>query len=1239
MALYEKRDKMPPHLAEIPYGFKNLWRISVNTYNLQAQSFTASNIQSVILNGSAVDAGQLKQLYDYNRDGCSLSQTGANSGLYVTLTGHDAETDTYSFQTLIEQNLEISGVLGVTGDMVDNTNPQQPVIDHDDQKLDVVQYADDQAALDARLSADEAAIQGSAEDIDALKESAITGVTVNGNAVPVSSGTAQISIAALTPEELEAALARKVDKTVAGPGNKIVRESADAFDASTRTLSFEKTLLSLEDGSTHNTSSSYALADLLGITDLEAIDKELFYFCSDSAISTFAESTTVALSSLYRHNADGTIYSPAATDNIRLVFGVSAEYSGYGQISRTHIGAIGKVLSATASALTCAFTNLCQYSVYNRYNGYRAGIVLYDPGYQSMFSTLQAVPVPTAESDTIALTNTLYYAPIKDDSFMAAGTVWANFEATDGPGTYYKTEQARLKLLELGAGYDNYVDFIPAAVPTQILTDDDWNANINLWITDGLQFTSRSALLDYLNNFGLVDRYKLSNRGIVVTHYESGGITITPVFTVDTLEAPLAGKYQPIPPASTAGHLPVFSSSNILVDSGKAPSDFATAAQGAKADSAIQSVSLLGGTADGTVQLTVDGNAQSAAVTGLGSAAYTDSTEYATAAQGGKADSALQSVSLAAGSANGTLQLTANGIKQSAVTVPGLNSAAYANTTDFATAAQGAKADSAVQTVTISAGAAPGTIQYSVNGGSASSASVAGLGSAAYTNSAAYATAAQGTRADSALQASDVVDNLSSVDRSAPLSANQGRVLEQLIQSMSPDGKPIGGFATYADAYTNTSQYAPDLQPINVNDTIYIAADENHTDQPAQYRVAAVDPDGSITYSFVRILPDSARDFLLNPINTDEIAPGAITGEHIQNDSISEEDIADGAVTARKLSASVQATLGKADNALQSGITTSGAGPVVTSVTQNTDNTLSVAYTDHILNVETSGTGDFVTGANLSGFNLTLNKDGSALKTVSVMGEGNVIVGASATGTEITLTKGSALESLSTTGTGNVITDISADGNATKGTALVSITKTGTGNVLTNVSTAGGNVSLSSGNALMDVTTTGTGNMVSDVSASGGTLYVTKSSAVTSLPDASTSQKGIVQLNNSLDSASTSQALTAAQGKALAEQISANDALYVKLSGNQTITGTKTLSSDLVVPPKSALSTTPSATAYATEAQVATRIAVPSAATLNNIAVFDANRNVIDSGVAYTSVETTPITNNEIDVAIGAVFG
>ncbi len=84
---------------------------------------------------------------------------------------------------------------------------------------------------------------------------------------------------------------------------------------------------------------------------------------------------------------------------------------------------------------------------------------------------------------------------------------------------------------------------------------------------------------------------------------------------------------------------------------------------------------------------------------GLGSAATTAATAYATAAQGVKADTALQSVSSATisdASAAGRAVLTAadQTAQRSAM---GLGTAAVTAASDYATAVQGGKADTAIQ--------------------------------------------------------------------------------------------------------------------------------------------------------------------------------------------------------------------------------------------------------------------------------------------------------------------------------------------------------------------------------------------------------------------------------------------------------------------------------------------------------------------------------------------------------------
>lgn len=99
--------------------------------------------------------------------------------------------------------------------------------------------------------------------------------------------------------------------------------------------------------------------------------------------------------------------------------------------------------------------------------------------------------------------------------------------------------------------------------------------------------------------------------------------------------------------------------------------------------------------AEGATNGTISVDGQDVAVHGLKSAAYTDATDYATAAQGALADSALQKDDIATGSANGTIAVDGTD-----VAVKGLGSAAYTESGAYATAAQGTKADQAYAALT-----------------------------------------------------------------------------------------------------------------------------------------------------------------------------------------------------------------------------------------------------------------------------------------------------------------------------------------------------------------------------------------------------------------------------------------------------------------------------------------------------------------------------------------------------------
>ena len=108
---------------------------------------------------------------------------------------------------------------------------------------------------------------------------------------------------------------------------------------------------------------------------------------------------------------------------------------------------------------------------------------------------------------------------------------------------------------------------------------------------------------------------------------------------------------------------------------------------------ALPTYTLTTGDNNGTVKF----NGTDVAVKGLGSAAYTESTAYATAAQGAKADSAVQVIGT--GSENGTIA-----VDDANVAVAGLKSAAYTEASAYATAAQGGKADTALQSIAAGTG-------------------------------------------------------------------------------------------------------------------------------------------------------------------------------------------------------------------------------------------------------------------------------------------------------------------------------------------------------------------------------------------------------------------------------------------------------------------------------------------------------------------------------------------------------
>lgn len=157
---------------------------------------------------------------------------------------------------------------------------------------------------------------------------------------------------------------------------------------------------------------------------------------------------------------------------------------------------------------------------------------------------------------------------------------------------------------------------------------------------------------------------------------------------------------------------------------------------------------------------------------------------WATAAQGAKADTAVQPGDLATVATTGSYndlmhkptipaaQVNSDWTATSGVAEilhkPTLGTAAAEDTTAFATAAQGTKADTAVQ---------PGD-----------------LGTAAYAATTDFATSTQGGKADTALQPADIVDNLTSTATNKALSANQGKELEAQIVALEGRGRYLSSW-------------------------------------------------------------------------------------------------------------------------------------------------------------------------------------------------------------------------------------------------------------------------------------------------------------------------------------------------------------------------------------------------------------------------------------------------------------
>lgn len=128
------------------------------------------------------------------------------------------------------------------------------------------------------------------------------------------------------------------------------------------------------------------------------------------------------------------------------------------------------------------------------------------------------------------------------------------------------------------------------------------------------------------------------------------------------LDNTLGGKADKISGGTVGDFISIDTNGNII-DSGKKASDFATAAQGTAAQNAVKDVkiSVDGGTTstsvidsnknaiisitEGSTNGTISVNSTDISVHGLGDMAYENKSNYATSTQGGKADTAIQTIS------------------------------------------------------------------------------------------------------------------------------------------------------------------------------------------------------------------------------------------------------------------------------------------------------------------------------------------------------------------------------------------------------------------------------------------------------------------------------------------------------------------------------------------------------------------------------------------------------------------
>ena len=323
---------------------------------------------------------------------------------------------------------------------------------------------------------------------------------------------------------------------------------------------------------------------------------------------------------------------------------------------------------------------------------------------------------------------------------------------SEGTNLYFTNARAR-GAISAGTG----ITITDGAIATTITQYTDALARAAISVTD----SGGDGALSYNNTSGVIT-YTGPSAANVRAHFSAGtGITITDGAVA--VDSTIATKTYADNAATTAVANVIDTAPaalNTLNELAAALGDDAnfsttiTTSIGTKLNSSA--VSAFG------LTLVDDADAAAARTTlGLGTAATTASSAYATAAQGTLATNALPASSVSAFG----LTLVDDASAAAARTTLGLGTAATTAATAYATATQGATADAALPASSVSAFG----LTLVDDASAAAARTTLGLGTAATTASTAYATAAQGTKADNALPAAsytaaDVLTKLKTVD-------------------------------------------------------------------------------------------------------------------------------------------------------------------------------------------------------------------------------------------------------------------------------------------------------------------------------------------------------------------------------------------------------------------------------------------------------------------------------------------